>query len=104
MVDLASVLHVLHLEDNPLDAEIICRTVAEAAIPCAFHRVDSRDQFLAELNSTRFDAIVSDNCLPDIDGVEALALLRERGDVTPFVFLSGWSNNPDGVRRLQSLG
>ena len=97
-------LHILHLEDDPLDAELIHRAVADAGIPCSFQLVDSRDQFLTELNSEKFDVILSDNRLPDIDGIEALALVRQSNSTTPFIFVSGWNDDPEHVQHLKSLG
>ena len=97
-------LHILHLENDPLDAKLIHRAVADAGIPCSFQLVNSRDQFLAELNSEKFDVILSDNRLPDIDGVEALALVRHSNSTTPFIFVSGGNNDPEHVQHLTSLG
>ncbi len=97
-------LHILHLEDDPLDAELIHRAVADAGIACSFQLVDSRDQFLTELNSEKFDVILSDNRLPDIDGIEALALVRQSNSTTPFIFVSGWNVDPEHVQHLKSLG
>lgn len=97
-------LHILHLEDDPLDAELIHRAIAAARIPCSIQRVDSREAFLTRLRTEKFDAILSDNRLPGIDGIEALALVRASDTATPFVFVSGWSDDQEHVQRLKSLG
>lgn len=97
-------LHILHLEDDPLDAELIHRAIASTGISCTFHLVDSRERFLAELNAMKFDVILSDNRLPNIDGIEALALVRHDDTITPFVFVSGWTDDPNHMQRLISLG
>ncbi|MBI3774918.1 MAG: response regulator [Gammaproteobacteria bacterium] len=99
-----STFHILHLEDDPFDAELIQRAVADAKIPYELLLVESRAQFLSKLHQNKFDVILSDNRLPDIDGIEALALVRQNNDTTPFVFVSGWADDPEYVQRLKSLG
>lgn len=99
-----STFRIMHLEDDPFDAELIQRAIADAKIPYELQLVESRDQFLTQFNRTKFDVIFSDNRLPDINGIEALAAVRQKDATTPFVFVSGWADDPEYVQRLKSLG
>lgn len=49
----------------------------------------SATEALEMLNRRRFDAIVSDYQMPDMNGIELLRALRSKGDTTPFVLFTG---------------
>ncbi|MBP7419028.1 MAG: response regulator transcription factor, partial [Xanthomonadales bacterium] len=49
---------------------------------------DNGESLLRQLESVRVDVVVSDIRMPGIDGIEALALLRKRGDATPVILLT----------------
>jgi signal transduction histidine kinase len=82
-------LRILLLEDSPLDAELILMRLTEAGIACAPVRVETRADYLAELERDRFDLILADYSLPSFDGGSALAIARARCPEVPFIFVSG---------------
>ncbi len=82
-------LRLLHLEDNPTDAELISSTLTEAGIPCQSKRVDTREDFLKALRQGDFDLIVADYSVPGFDGAAALSLARKLCPEVPFLFVSG---------------
>lgn len=82
-------MKILHLEDNPTDAEL-AQALLQAEWPaCEIAVRATRSDFLASLTTGRFDVILSDFNLPGFNGLEALGLAREITPDTPFVFLSG---------------
>lgn len=81
-------LRLLHLEDNPVDAELILSTLKEGGIPCQAIRVDRRDTFVAALQEKGFDIILADYSLPGFNGISALALAQQRCPEIPFIFVS----------------
>ncbi len=81
-------LRLLHLEDNPVDADLVTATLAEAGLPCASHRVDSRQAFVAALKAGGIDLILADYSLPGFDGISGLALARQHAPEVPFLFVS----------------
>jgi PAS domain S-box-containing protein len=83
-------MKILHLEDNPPDAELV-RAVLIAEFPAAnLAWVSTREMFIAELDSPiEPDLIVSDFNLPGFTGLAALELVRQRRPTVPFVFHSG---------------
>lgn len=97
-------IRILHLEDNSNDAELIRRSFTDAGIPCDIHLVDSRDALRSTIESMRFDLILSDSTLRDMDGTEALELVRGRGDSTPFIFVSGRAEDEQRVQHMKALG
>lgn len=93
-------LHILHLEDDPLDAELIHRTVARWQVDVQWRTVDSVGGYTSALEHGAFDAVVCDNSLPGMDGLQALQLARSAHPAIPFIVLSG---NPDERRALECL-
>lgn len=51
------------------------------------------------LERERFDVVLMDVAMPGMDGAETLRLLRQRGDATPIVLMSGYVD-PEQERRL----
>ena len=90
-------LRILILEDVPMDAELMEYELARARIPFAARRVDTREDFLAELDGFQPDLILSDFTLPRFDGLTALSLARERAPSIPFLIVTGSVNEETAV-------
>src|SRR5207244_6727162 len=84
-----SELHILHLEDNTTDAELIQLALQKAGIGCDIKRVETRSEFQASLEHRQFDLIISDFTLPAFDGMTALEIAHEKCPEVPFIFVSG---------------
>jgi len=81
-------LRLLHLEDDPVDADLITTTLMEGDIPCQSQLVDTRQAFVAALKEGRMDLILADYSIPGFDGMTALALARQLCPDVPFLFVS----------------
>jgi len=81
-------LRLLLLEDDPIDADLIAGTLAEAGLDCTAKRVDTRSDFLAELETGNHDLILADYSIPGFDGMTALTLARQQAPEIPFLFVS----------------
>jgi CheY-like chemotaxis protein len=82
-------LRVLHLEDDPTDAELVERQLKSHGIDCWVTRVATRADFYRRLSDGKFDLILSDSNLPSFDGFAALKIASTIASTTPFVFVSG---------------
>ncbi len=82
-------VRVLHLEDNPLDAELVLAALKEGGVQASAVRVDTRADFEAALREGPVDVILADYSLPAFDGIAALQLARELRPEVPFIFVSG---------------
>jgi len=80
---------ILHLEDDPLDAELIARRLKTDGLNCVIERVDSEAGFLRSLELGGFDLVLADFSLPGCDGFEALRLARQVAPDIPFLIVSG---------------
>ena len=92
---MTTALRLLHLEDNPVDAELILATLNEGGIPCEADRVDRRETFVAALKDGRIDLIVSDVGLPGLNGRKLAEIAREKRHTVPILFVTGYA---DGVQ------
>ena len=81
-------LRLLHLEDDPIDADLITATLKEGNIPCQSQLVDTRQAFVAALKEGRMDLILADYSIPGFDGMTALTLARQHCPDVPFLFIS----------------
>lgn len=95
-------LKILHLEDNPLDAELVEATLLREGISCTIRVVATRGDFVAALEQGTFDLILADFSLPDFDGMRGLALVRERYPDLPFIFVSGRLGEEAAIESLRS--
>jgi len=95
-------MKVLHLEDNPDDAELVRIALAHEWPDCDLKCVTTRFDYVSELNLSRYDVILSDFKLGTLNGLEALQLAKERSPDTPFIFLSGTIGEDRAIEAVQS--
>ena len=70
-----TLIYMLHLEDDPADAEIVQATLAQAGLACRITWVRTRHEFETARINGRTDIILADYRLPTYDGMSALQLL-----------------------------
>jgi PAS domain S-box-containing protein len=93
---------VLHLEDDPNDAELVKSALSEDGLACEITRVSTEPHFTEELQRGGFDLILADYSLPSFDGMAALALVRSIAADTPFILLSGTLGEERAVEALKT--
>jgi len=81
-------LRVLHLEDDPKDAELIRATLEAAGFAPEIMVVQTKADYLAQLEHG-WELVLADYKLPQFDGLRALALFKERGLDIVFILISG---------------
>ncbi|AUX46494.1 uncharacterized protein SOCE26_080000 [Sorangium cellulosum] len=92
---------VLLLEDNDLDAGLVCERLDQAALPVEVERVRGRDDFVARLRERPYDLILADCELPTLEGLGSLELAREHQPDAAFVFVSGTPGEERAVEALK---
>jgi PAS domain S-box-containing protein len=95
-----ALIHILHLEDDPLDAELVQNRLAEAGLVCRIARVQSQDEYEENLREDTLDIILADYQLPMYDGMSALCLAHERRPDLPFIFVSGALGEEAAIKAL----
>lgn len=97
-------MHILLIEDDPLDAELIYERLREDWPDCELEQIQTRAELAEALaGADNFDAILADYSLPQFDGLEALRAARETRPDIPFIFVSG-AIGEDRAIESQKLG
>ncbi len=95
-------LRLLMLEDDEADAELELRVIRGGGFECEMRRVDSRASFQAALDEGPWDLVLADYNLPSFNGLDALALVRARDSVLPFVLISGTLGEERAIESLKA--
>jgi PAS domain S-box-containing protein len=95
-------LQILHLEDDPGDAELVEATLDAAGIDILMRIVSTRENFIDILDKMEIDLVLADLALPAFDGMTALAIVRERDPDLPFIFVSGRLGEEAAIESLKS--
>jgi two-component system, cell cycle sensor histidine kinase and response regulator CckA len=94
------IVKILHLEDDPNDAELIALAICSASPGCEIVRIGSQSEFEKALDGD-FSIILSDFKIPNFSGRAALELARKKRPEIPFVFVSGTIGEMAAVESLK---
>lgn len=86
---MAAPLNLLILEDSPEDAELMAHRLIRAGFKLNWQRVETERDFLAQLQATPPDLILSDHSMPKFSGLRAAEILQAQGLDVPFILVSG---------------
>jgi DNA-binding NtrC family response regulator len=95
-------LRILILEDQNADADLMEYELRKGGIIFSSKRVQTKEEFLKELNTCIPDLILSDYRLPSFDGSSALAIARENFPAVPFIFVSGTIGEELAIETMKS--
>jgi PAS domain S-box-containing protein len=95
-------LHILMLEDNAYDAELIQYELKKAGIAFDAAVVNTREAYLEALKRFRPDIILSDYDLPRYEGIQALAEAKKHCRDLPFILVTGAVTEDRAVEVLTS--
>jgi CheY-like chemotaxis protein len=95
-----TIIRILHLENDPLDAELVQARLAETGLACRTIRVQTREEFESALGRNEYEVILSDYRLPMYDGLSALRYVLKVCPDIPFIFLSGTIGEDAAIEAL----
>ena len=79
-------IRILHLEDNPSDAQLVQLALKKAKVSFDYLLVDNEEDYIYALDNQNVNVILSDYHLPDYSGSEALIYAKNNYPNLPFVF------------------
>lgn len=95
-------IRVLLLEDDVRDADLTLARLDKAGLSHETVRVDSREAFVAALETSAIDVILADYALPAFDGLSALEIARRLAPDVPFIVVSGTLGEDAAIRSLRN--
>lgn len=95
-------IRILMLEDNVADAELVRFALRDGGLNFTIKRVDSKAQYIRELEENPPDIILLDYALPDFDGFTALQMAQEKFPDIPFIFVTGTLGEEVVIEMLKS--
>lgn len=82
-------IRVLMVEESARDAARIKHQLANAGMTIEVLRVHTRQALVSALRSFEADVVLTDCVLPDLNGLEAVKLVREFAPHVPVIVVSG---------------
>src|SRR5213592_3246782 len=82
-------IHILLLEDNATDAELVRHALRAGGLAFHLEWVDTEAAFVQQLVESPPDLILSDFALPSFNGYKALRIASEKCPNAPFIFVTG---------------
>jgi len=98
---MAKNIQVLYVDDESALLEL-CKVFLECLGEFTVTTAQSAPEALRILELKRFDAIVSDYQMPEMNGIEFLKVVRARGDKTPVVIFTGKGREDVVIEALNS--
>jgi signal transduction histidine kinase len=95
-------IHILMLEDNPMDSELAGHTLKRGGVKFTATRVETEEDFVRELDSNPPDLILSDYALPGFDGYAALDIAKKKAPHIPFIFVTGTMGEEVAIETLKN--
>jgi len=96
-------IRLLHLEDDPLDADLIRHRLEAEELACDIVWVQGKEDFEAALQRQQdFDLVLCDYELPDYGGLEALRHVRERQPELPVIIISAGLSEEEAVECMKA--
>ncbi len=81
-------LKILHLEDVPLDAELVNYELKKGKIQFETLVVDNKEDFINALREFSPDIILSDHNLPSLNSIDALKIVKDAGLKIPVILVT----------------
>ncbi|MCX6269814.1 MAG: response regulator [Bacteroidetes bacterium] len=82
-------LHVLLIEDNEYDAELIIRQLTKAEYLVDFEHIQTENELIDALERRPWDVIICDYSMPRFSAPDALRVLQQTRLDIPFIVISG---------------
>src|SRR5437762_182041 len=95
-------IRVLLVEDSENDALLLLRHLQKGGYEPISQRVETAAAMLAALEQQSWDIIISDYVVPGFGGLEALALLQNKGLDLPFIIVSGHIGEEVAVEAMKA--
>lgn len=95
-------IRILHIEDDPLDAELVARILVKSGIKAEIRIAPDRAGIIEGLTEFKPQVVLSDFNMIGFSGEDALSLVRSLAPDTPFIFISGGIGEERAIQLLKA--
>ncbi|GCC50482.1 hybrid sensor histidine kinase/response regulator [Chryseotalea sanaruensis] len=95
-------IKILHLEDQPSDADQVAYILKKADIAFELKLVSTRIEYIDALETFEPEVVLSDHSLPSFNSIEALEILRTTKSKIPFVLITGTVSEEFAVEAMHA--
>jgi len=95
-------LRVLFVEDSDQDLAMLLTHFDRSEYAVTYTCVETADEMTEALRQEAWDIIISDYCLPEFTGREALGLMQQLGFDLPFIIVSGNIDEETAVEAMKA--
>ena len=89
MAQSAQPVNILLVDDNPNHRLLVIRNIRRGMRTVNIVEAGSGGDCIARIGQAKFDLVLLDYCLPDMNGFEVLDVLKKIHDSTPIIMLTG---------------
>ena len=82
-------LRLLLVEDSENDTLLLLNQLQQSGYIVDWSRVETAPDLRAALDGGPWDVVLSDDSMPQFNGLEALAMVRAKAPELPFILVSG---------------
>ncbi|HEU4685359.1 MAG TPA: response regulator [Nitrospira sp.] len=97
-----SLVHLLIVDDDPFDVEVMLRELKKSGFDPLHERVDTREAFIQRLELGQPDLILYDYNVPQFSSLEALQLTQGGGRDIPFLIVSHAMQDEEAVALMRA--
>lgn len=97
-----SKIRVLFIEDSENDALLISRHLKQNGFDLEYRRVEIIDELNEVLNNEKWDVVLSDYVLPQMNGLDAFRIVKNKYPDLPFIIVSGNIGEEIAVEAMRS--
>ena len=89
---MTELVHILMVDDDRVDRLAIRRAIEQSGLNAVVDEAQNADEAIEKVKARSYDCMLLDHDLPGITGTELTTKLRERGNLTPVVLVTGQQN------------
>ena len=93
-------MKILVVDDNKDDAALIVKSLGELAEETTIS--ETGEAAINELQNGQYDCVILDYMLPDMSGLEVLQHIRDSGNQSPILFVTGCDDKIIATKSIQS--